>query len=112
MWLAEYMTKNTPDQNKSSCGNVTSSNNGNVAVSACLEHRDLPIVAPYGIVYNPPENEKSAILDVGGSYMCVGVVAPYKELQPGELMLYSKGGASIVLKNDGTVLINGKVYGE
>ncbi len=30
------------------------------------------------------------------------------DLKPGELMLYSAGGASIVLKNDGSVLINGK----
>ena len=29
------------------------------------------------------------------------------ELEPGELMLYSSGGANIVLKNDGQVLING-----
>lgn len=112
MWLPDYVTRNTKNNEGSSFGNVTHSSMGNVAVSACLEHRDLPIVAPYGLVYNPPINEKSAVLDVGGRFMCVGVVAPFKELMPGEIMLYSKGGASIVLKNDGTVLINGKVYGE
>ena len=37
-----------------------------------------------------------------------GVLAKYVELDEGEVMLSSKGGASIVLKNDGRVLINGK----
>ena len=41
---------------------------------------------------------------------CLGVVAQDKNLEEGELMLYSKGGASIVLKNDGSVVINGKVF--
>ena len=36
------------------------------------------------------------------------MIANNPELEEGELMLYSKGGASIVLKNDGRVLVNGK----
>jgi phage gp45-like len=31
-------------------------------------------------------------------------------LAPGELALYSQGGASVVLKNNGDVVINGKVF--
>ncbi len=112
MWLADYVTRNRNTRGESSCASVTGSKNGNVSCSAYLEHRDVPIVSPYGVVYNPPENEESAIFDIEGRFMCLGVVAPYKELSPGELMLYSQGGASIVLKNDGTVLINGKVFGE
>ena len=38
----------------------------------------------------------------------LGVIANSSQLQEGELMLYSKGGASIVLKNDGRVLVNGQ----
>ena len=38
----------------------------------------------------------------------LGVLAKNVELDEGEVMLSSKGGASIVLKNDGRVLINGK----
>ena len=42
---------------------------------------------------------------VGG---CLAALAKNVELDEGEVMLSSKGGASIVLKNDGRVLINGK----
>ena len=47
---------------------------------------------------------------VGGcnGEVSLGVLAKNVELDEGEVMLSSKGGASIVLKNDGRVLINGK----
>ncbi|MDO4749074.1 MAG: hypothetical protein Q4A12_07875 [Eubacteriales bacterium] len=110
MWLLDYVTRNSFSKSDPSCGDVTAANMGNVAVNASLEHRDVPIVAPYGIVYNPPVGEKSLVVPLSKSEACVGVIAPDKGLKEGELMLYSKGGASIILKNDGTVLINGKVY--
>ena len=41
----------------------------------------------------------------------LGVLHSGSGLEPGEVMLYSKGGASIVLKNNGSVLINGREVG-
>ncbi len=41
----------------------------------------------------------------------LGVLHGSGGLEPGEVMLYSKGGASIVLKNNGSVLINGREVG-
>ncbi len=111
MWLLDYVTKNSFSKTDPSLGDVTSSNMGCVAVNSALEHRDMPIVAPFGIVYNPPLGERSVVLPLKGAHACVGVVSPDMGLEPGELMLYSKGGASIVLKNSGEVIINGKVYG-
>lgn len=110
MWLVDYVTRNSFTKTEPSCGDVTNSSMGNVAVNSSLEHRNMPVIAPYGIVYNPPLGEKSVVLPLTKEQACIGVVAPYKQLQEGELMLYSKGGASIVLKNDGSVVINGKVF--
>ena len=108
MWLLDYVTKNSFSKSDASCGDVTQSKLGNVAVNTSLEHRDMPIVAPFGIVYNPPVGEPSVVLPLTKKEACIGVIAPDMGLKPGELMLYSLGGASIVLKNDGSVLINGK----
>ena len=48
-------------------------------------------------------------MDSAGGAVCLGVIAaPPEPLEPGEVMLYSAGGASIVLKNNGKVLINGR----
>lgn len=109
MWLLDYVTKNSFSKADASVGDVTKSGKS-VAVNASLEHRDMPVVAPYGVVYIPPLNEKSVVLPTEKYTACIGVIAPQVDLEPGELMLYSKGGASIVLKNSGQVLINGKAY--
>lgn len=112
MWLLDYMTKNSFSKTPSCVGDISHSEGELVNVNASLEHRQLPMLAPYGVVSVPPLGEKSAVLMLESSKACVGVVAPAHDLKPGELMLYSKGGASIVLKNNGQVLINSKVYGE
>ena len=63
---------------------------------------------PYGIESVPPGG--AAVVAVpSGRRLCVCGVQSQKRLglEPGEVGLYSSGGASIVLKNDGRVLING-----
>ena len=42
--------------------------------------------------------------------VCLGVVNDAGTLLPGEVRLFSAGGAEIVLKLDGTVVINGQVF--
>lgn len=42
--------------------------------------------------------------------VCLGVVNAAETLLPGEVRLFSAGGAEIVLKLDGTVVINGQVF--
>ncbi len=68
---------------------------------------------PYGVESVPPEGEKTAVVPAGRTLCCVGVEAKrVHSLEPGEIALYSKGGASIILKNDGRVIINGHVFRE
>lgn len=110
LWLSDYVTKNSIKKNEPSIGSVTACDAKTVAVDASQEFRDMPIVAPFGIAYNPPKDEQSVVLPIGNGCVCIGVVTQSKELNPGELMLFSSGGASIVLKNNGDVVINGKVF--
>lgn len=111
MWLTSHLNRgdNSPYASR---GSITGANGKRVQVDASAQHRDLKLVAPYGIYYVPPIGEGAVVLPFDGGEACVGVVAvPSHKLERGELMLYSQGGASIVLKNDGTVLINGKQVG-
>ena len=110
MWLLDYVTRNSFSKTEPSIGDVTAFSMGNVAVNSSLEHRDVPVIAPYGIAYNPPVGETSVVLPLVSEQAFLGVVAQDKGLEEGELMLYSKGGATILLKNDGSVVINGKVF--
>ena len=46
---------------------------------------------------------------VSVSWVCT-IACENTEIEPGELLLFSKGGAEILLSNDGKVYINGKEF--
>ncbi|WP_405340809.1 hypothetical protein [Ruminococcus sp.] len=109
MWINEYMTGRSFNAEGASSGEIRSTGNGSVSVSATRDYGALPLIAPAGIAYVPVTGAPAVVMEGAGGAVCLGVIAaPQEELQPGELMLYSAGGASIVLKNSGKVLINGR----
>lgn len=109
MWINEYMTGRSFSAAGASAGEIRSANNGNVSVSATRDYGALPLIAPAGIAYVPVAGAPTVVMEGAGGAVCLGIaVTPQEELEPGELMLYSAGGASIVLKNSGKVLINGR----
>ena len=112
MWLSEYVTGRSFEKDTAVSGEVRGASKGNVAVSSTCDYASLPMIAPAGIAYNPVEGAKTVVVNGAGGTVCLGVIAaPSQQLEAGELMLYSAGGASIVLKNDGRVLINNREVG-
>jgi phage gp45-like len=108
MWISRYVTGHSFPADKPGVGEVRAAG-AKVTVSASADHTGVPTAAPYGIVSVPPVGSRSLILPTDGGCVCLGVIgAQAAELEQGELMLCSSGGASIVLKNDGRVLINGR----
>lgn len=64
-------------------------------------------VAPYGLSSRAVSGKEAVMLD---GY-CAGVVSGAdSKLSAGEVRLYSSGGAEILLKNNGDVVINGQVF--
>lgn len=111
MWLTSFMAKNIRGNNAASSGSVVGSKDGKLQVDTTLSRHDMPLVAPFGVVCVPVVGEEAVTISTSNGEVCLGVVAKNtKGLVPGELMLCSKGGANIVLKNDGRVLINGKEF--
>lgn len=111
MWILNYVTQNSIAASSPEKGRVKGSVGGKVQVDASSEFGQINIVSPYGIAYVPPIGEQSVVINADSESFCLGTVAPTKNLQAGEIMLYSAGGASITLKNDGNVYINGKKVG-
>lgn len=108
MWISRYVTDHSFTAPSPGVGEVRSSG-AKISVSASADHLGVPAAAPYGVAYVPPIGSRSLILPTDAGAVCLGVIeAPDAELEQGELMLYSAGGARIVLKNDGRVLINGR----
>lgn len=108
MWILNYVTKNSIGDTAADKGNIIGASDGYVKVNASSDYSRIPIAAPYGISYVPVAGEESVVLSAGGENICLGTVSKEENLEPGELMLKSFGGASIALKNDGKVYINGR----
>ena len=109
MWMNEYIAGRSLEKEESSLGEIRSTYEGRVGVASTRDYKRLPLVAPAGIAYVPAPGLQTVVVQSSGGAVCAGVItAPIEELEEGELMLYSAGGASIVLKNDGKVLINGR----
>ena len=108
MWLIDYVTKNSISNPQGEKGNIKSCANGKVQVNGASDFKQLPLVSPYGIAYVPPNGCQTIVMPVYGGELCLGTVENKNvSLEPGEIMLYSSGGATIELKNDGFVYING-----
>ena len=109
MWINEYVCGRSFEKEGASLGEISSAKSGAVTVSGTREFGSVPQAAPYGIAYVPTAGTKAYLVPCGSGAVCVGVAAePPQTLEAGEIMLYSAGGASLVLKNDGRVLINGR----
>ncbi|MCD8025629.1 MAG: hypothetical protein LUF33_01485 [Clostridiales bacterium] len=106
-----YITKNSMAPPNAVKGSVTNTQNDSLAVVASGEHKSLKPCLPYGIVSIPPIGERAVVLPLDDGEVSLGVIADGAGLEPGEVMLRSSGGAAIVLKNSGKVLINGEEYG-
>lgn len=108
MWLMNYITENSLASPNAVKGNVNKNDKDGTAVVSSGEHKRLKSCFPYGIISVPPTGERAVVLPLEDGEVNLGVIAESSNLNEGELMLYSKGGASIVLKNDGRVLVNGQ----
>ena len=109
MWIPKTIAKST-DTDRPTTAVVSYSGTNVVSVDG---DGNIEPVSPYGVAYIPPKGEKAFVMQVGSGKFLFGVSTRSPlTLEEGEIGLYSSGGASIILKNDGRVLINGKSVGE
>lgn len=79
-----------------------------IHVRTDMERRAPVVVVPYGMAVCVPQGEKVIMLPESGA--CLGIVNPADGLKPGEIRLFSAGGAEIRLQEDGSVVINGQIF--
>ena len=67
---------------------------------------------PYGVYVRPPQGEALLWVTAQGRPLCLGAVQEEEPpLADGELLLQNAAGASILLRADGQVVINGWALG-
>lgn len=114
MWISDYVTRNSFTPDEASRGEVVGTGEKGVAVAAQNSYFNLPQAAPAGIVSIPAKGDRTVVLPTRSGGIMLGVIPRAEdlpagiELSAGELMLYSAGGATIVLRNDGTIELNGR----
>ena len=79
------------------------------------EERNLPLFGPGGVAWLPRQGDAVLVIKGGSGRedRCVAgkeLTEIPKDLLPGELLLFSAGGASVRLNNDGRIELWGEVY--
>lgn len=86
---------------------ITIADKGFVSASCSCEYRDVPVYSPYGMESVPINGSDVLLVPYLDGYAMCGCKASNSGLQKGEVRISSFGGASILLKNNGDVVING-----
>ena len=96
-------------ENGAGFARVSAARNGRINTEGAVPFINAPVAVPYGIAYVVPAGEETFMLPIGNTAVSIGMIQkPCADIQAGEIMLYSQGGASVILKNDGRVLRNGR----
>ena len=74
------------------------------------EKRNAIVCAPGGYFWKPGDNDDVIVLETDEGTVIAGCCMDSCDLQPGEVAVFSKSGASITLKNDGDIYINGNLH--
>lgn len=117
MWVSRAMALRQAAEREASAVDmgVTTIGGGSASVMTRGEQRDLEVFAPGGVVWQPQAGDTVLVVrgGVGCQEQCVvaaetAAAAP-AAISPGELYLYSSGGASVYLKKDGSIAVKGPV---
>lgn len=117
MWLSKQLALQRSAEQEGAAADmgVTTIGGGSAAVMARGEQRDLAVFAPGGLVWQPRAGDTVLVIKggVGCQEHCVVAAETAantpEDMEPGELYLYSDGGASIYLRSDGSIAVTGPV---
>ncbi len=105
MWLSKAISKGAAD-NRAQKGSVTIPGSSSIEAQASSNAKSLSAYAPYGYASSAPLGEEVIVLPSEDGEIAIGTRAKAADIETGEVSISSLGGAKIVLKNDGSVIIN------
>lgn len=109
MWLVKQVAQAGKSQGPSLQAGQTAV--GGELVGDCAS-RGAAQCLPYGIYVRPPQGEALLWVTAQGRPLCLGTVREQEPpLEEGEILLQNAAGASLRLRADGRVVINGWVLG-
>ncbi len=120
MWLSKTIALRQRAERESTVADmgVTTIGGGSASVMTKGEQRELEVFAPGGLVWQPQAGDTVLVVKggTGCQEQCVVAAstagAAPEGLAPGELFLYSCGGASLYLREDGSIAVTGGGFAE
>ncbi len=106
MWISRVLAKNHENE-KAESGYVSMSFGGEIEAGATVNMRGMKSYSPYGYSCAVPVGEEVILVPSAEGQAVLGTRDSAFSLSQGEIEISSKGGAKILLKNDGRVIING-----
>ena len=107
MWLSQKLTQKAEERETAQFA-VATIGGAEIGVSAGGERRNVPLFSPGGYTWRPRAGETVLVIKAGEKVCVAGTESKAdKDRAAGEVEIASVGGASIRLKNDGTVEISG-----
>lgn len=110
MWMSKNIFRKKQGENeKAEKGCVTMSTDELEAGSTVI-NRGIESYAPYGYQCSMPVGEDVMIIPSDNGQAVIGALSkPSRQLSLGEIKISSKGGACIILRNDGSIELNSLV---
>ena len=109
MALSENALSKEPPLDFVKNSRILSTSENTVTVATEAGRQTLSLVCPYGISSVPPNGSEAFYLDCPPTGACIGVAVLPGAPEAGEILLKSAGGAFILLKNNGEIILNGLV---
>lgn len=109
MYLSERWKTGKGTETEGSLGTV-SVGGVSTTVTASGDQASTAVFSPGGLYWVPRRGDSVLVIKAGGTENCIAGVEmePPTDMAPGELRLVSQG-ASLWLKNDGSIRISGRV---
>ena len=112
MWISKKLAESNQQtfNDNAEIGNLSITTDELVAAISSCEKRGISFYTPPGIEFFPTEGQEVVLISCGNNTACAGVeMQKSTSLRSGEIRLFSHGGASILLKNDGSIVLNDEV---
>lgn len=107
MWMSKRIVA-TLEKEVAEKGKVTLSDN-QLEAGATVTRRNIDSYAPYGYKSVPPVDEDVIMLESNDGAVVLGALSKDEDIESGEVKISSLGGAYIILKNNGDIVLNGLV---
>ena len=110
MWLSEEIATSGKENFEPKLGYITRVNKNRVTVKADTDYSDIKLMSDSTIKSAPRVGDEAIVFPIGDSAVCSVLSSEAGDTKDDEICISNNAGAYILLKSDGTIIINGQTF--